>query len=57
MICNYQFEIPQIGTCCNAYAESERKDGLHWSHYPECKERNCPLKHPELLEGAKLKNK
>jgi len=39
---------------CDAYSESKRKDGLHWAHYPECKEENCPLIHPELLEGAVL---
>lgn len=40
--------------CCGAYSVSKRPDGLHWAHYPLCVERNCPIIHPELLEGATL---
>lgn len=50
MECKYQ-----LGTLCKAYAESKRHDDLCWAHYPECNNENCPLKHPELLEGAVLK--
>ena len=39
---------------CGAYSVSKRPDGLHWAHYPLCVEHNCPLIHPELLEGATL---
>jgi len=39
---------------CDAYSQSKRKDGRHWGHYPECKEENCPLIHPELLGDAVL---
>ena len=61
--CEYQLAIPPdvtemtgyAGTLCKAYSKSKRPDGLHWAHYPECKSENCPLKHPELLKGAILK--
>lgn len=52
--CEYGLEIPNIGICCGAYSKSKRKDGLHWSHYPICEIDNCPLMHPDLLEGAEL---
>ena len=34
---------------CFAYVEAY---GKAWC--PECKEENCPLKHPELLNGQEL---
>jgi len=52
--CEYSFEIPKIGICCGAYGESKRPDGRHWAHYPFCEEKDCPLIHPELLDGAEL---
>ena len=52
--CKYNIVIPQIGVCCRAYYESESKDGRKWMHFPLCNEETCPLKHPELLGGAKL---
>ena len=55
--CQYFFDIPKIGICCKAYSESKptkENKWKHWAHYPECTEENCPLKHPELLEGRKL---
>lgn len=55
--CQYFFVIPKIGICCGAYSESKptkENKWRHWAHYPECTEENCPLKHPELLEGRTL---
>lgn len=55
--CDYYFPIPRAGMCCKAYSESKptsENRWQHWAHYPECKEENCPLKHPELLEGRTL---
>ena len=40
--------------CCKAYFDSKRADGKLWCHFPKCFDINCPLLHPELLEGAKL---
>ena len=54
--CKYNLFIPTIGTCCGAYAESFREDGKFWAHFPMCAESNCPLIHPELLEGAILES-
>lgn len=53
--CKYNLEIPNVGLCCEAYYKSKRNDGLEWMHFPFCSEKNCPLKHPELLQGATLK--
>ena len=50
----YKIFLPRIGICCRAYSASKRPDGLHCAHYPDCKEENCPLVHPELLKGAIL---
>lgn len=52
--CEHQMEIPTVGWCCEAYYKSKRNDGKEWMHFPLCSEENCPLKHPELLEGATL---
>lgn len=55
--CQYFFVIPKVGVCCGAYSESKptkENKWRHWAHYPECTEENCPLKHPELLEGRTL---
>ena len=52
--CKYQMTIPAIGIHCKAYYESIRPDGRGWMHFPACNETNCPLIHPELLEGAIL---
>jgi hypothetical protein len=54
--CRYSLEIPTVGLCCEAYYLSKRKDGKEWMHFPFCSEENCPLKHPELLEGATLED-
>ena len=53
--CVYNIELPGSGVCCNAYSQSERPDKKWWAHWPDCSEDNCPLKRPELLEGAILK--
>jgi len=42
----------KVKSLCMAYCQSKRSDGLHWANYPECKEENCPLKHPELLKDG-----
>ena len=56
--CKYEWEWPKPPhdgkVHCNAYSHSKRKDGRHWAHFPECKEENCPLIHPELLGDAVL---
>ena len=52
--CSYELDIPEVGICCKAYYNSKRIDGKLWCHFPKCDEVNCPLKHPELLEGARL---
>ena len=55
--CQYFFPIPKAGICCGAYSASKptkENRWRHWAHYPECTEENCPLKHPELLEGRTL---
>lgn len=42
---------------CGAYYESKptkENKWKHWANYPECREKNCPLKHPELLNGRTL---
>ena len=57
--CKYELRFPNLQfdkqTHCGAYSKSQRKDGFHWAHYPECKPENCPLLHPELLGDAILK--
>ncbi|MBO5711409.1 MAG: hypothetical protein J6R47_01090 [Acholeplasmatales bacterium] len=52
--CPFELYIPDVGICCKAYYESKRSDGKEWCHFPRCYDDKCPLKHPELLEGAKL---
>ena len=54
--CKYELYIPDVGICCAAYSRSKRKDGLEWMHFPKCMDEKCPLKHPELLEGAILED-
>jgi len=53
--CKYKMSHPEGKILCEAYHKSERSDGLNWCHFPICSDENCPLKHPELLEGAILK--
>ena len=48
---NFRTNLPPS---CAAYYESRRPDGKTWMHFPECKEENCPIEHPELLENAIL---
>lgn len=35
---------------CEVYSKTRLPNGKLWAHYPVCKNKNCPLKHPELLE-------
>lgn len=56
-VCQYFFPLPRFGMCCKAYSESKptkENTWKHWAHYPKCSEENCPLRHPELLEGRTL---
>lgn len=58
-LCRYQLAIRNVGLCCEAYYKSKPpKAGMwrNWFHFPFCSEENCPLKHPELLEGATLES-
>lgn len=55
-ICQSHFEIPRIGQCCEYYVKTLDSYGMRWHHYPECCEENCPIMHPELLEGRKLES-
>jgi len=57
--CQYYVNMDKIGngrnnvpSLCMAYSQSKRSDGLHWSNYPTCEDKNCPLKHPELLKDG-----
>ena len=52
--CKYHLKIPTVGLCCEAYYKSKRSDGREWMHFPFCEDKNCPLKHPDLLNGATL---
>lgn len=57
-MCKYQLKFPSDeSTHCMAYSWSKRPDGRHWAHYPCCDPANCPIRHPELLEGAVLDTK
>lgn len=50
--CIYGIVLPVAGTCCDVYSHSKRPDKKWWAHWPKCSKENCPLEHPELLEGA-----
>ena len=52
--CTYISEMYKGECVCTAYSKSKRLDGKWWAHFPKCNGRNCPLKHPALLDGAKL---
>ena len=57
--CKYHLQIPTVGLCCEAYYLSKGYRGCQqrcWMHFPFCAEHNCPLKHPELLNGATLES-
>lgn len=51
--CEYTISIPEKGICCNMYSKIKYEDERVYAHYPECKDENCPLKHPELLKKEK----
>lgn len=58
-LCKYHLHIPTVGLCCEAYYLSKGSRGFGqrcWMHFPFCAEENCPLKHPELLQGATLES-
>ena len=61
--CKYVLTVPKCPAhkdglnLCGAYSASKpttENKWIHWANYPECTEKNCPLKHPELLNGATL---
>lgn len=54
--CEHHFPIPGIGMCCGYYSKTVDACGRRWANYPDCKEENCPVKHPELLEGRKFES-
>lgn len=54
--CEHHFFIPHNGMHCGYYSKTVDKYGTKWAHYPECCEDNCPLKHPELVNGYKLES-
>lgn len=45
--CNFGEKIEK-SRLCMLYSKF-KIDGRHWANYPDCKEENCPLMHPELL--------
>lgn len=50
-MCQFCQSIPGHGTnWCFAYALSKKYQGYHWSEYPSCCQRTCPLIRPELLK-------
>lgn len=56
MDCEYKFKGTRNNEYwCKAYNMSKRPDDNIWCHFPICSDKNCPLKHPELLEGATFK--
>ena len=55
--CRYQTTIPAVGLCCGAYYASTTPDKRKWMHFPFCDELYCPLRHPELLDGATLERR
>ena len=62
MLCKYTLNVPVCHAhgpliLCDAYSQSKRPDGYHWANWPTCEDKNCPLKHPKLLEGAILEDK
>ena len=54
--CEHHFPIPKVGMCCGYYSKTLDEYGKRFMHFPECKEENCPIKHPELLNGRKLES-
>ena len=50
--CNYDVIFPDGEIRCMVYSHSKRPDNKWWAHWPKCSKENCPLEHPELLEGA-----
>ena len=55
--CVYSIRLPEAGVCCNVYSNSQRSDNKWWAHWPKCSPDNCPIQHPELLEGATFNEK
>ena len=57
--CKHRMKIPtghnwdDFFWACGCYHDTPRKDGREWGHFPTCTDRNCPKKHPELLDDAK----
>ena len=50
--CKYAIEFSGMELHCMVYSYSKRPDNKFWAHFPDCSDEKCPLKHPELLEGA-----
>ena len=50
--CSYCLILPDDSDVyCNYYSYVNRKDMKLWAHFPRCLDKNCPIKHSELLNG------
>jgi len=54
MPCKYCLPFPDEIIHCEAYSHAKYKNGISWLHFPICDSSNCPIKHPELLNGGVL---
>jgi hypothetical protein len=54
--CEHHFYIPHNRMCCGYYSKTVDAYGMGYAHYPYCKKENCPIAHPELLNGRKLES-
>lgn len=50
--CSYCLILPDDSDVyCNYYSYVDRKDMKLWAHFPRCIDKNCPVKHRELLQN------
>ena len=59
VVCTYQTKFNHESVTsgkivCTAYSKSKLPKGQFWAHFPKCMPTNCPLRNPNLLQGAKL---
>lgn len=55
MHCKYCLPFPDETIHCSAYSYAKYPNAISWLHFPVCDLSNCPIKHPELLNGGILK--
>lgn len=55
MIYKYRLSFPDETIHCSAYSYAKYPNGISYLHFPVCDPSNCPIKHPELLDGGVLK--